>query len=325
MVEATGRINKFDNLKGLAILLIVMGHLTFFRKFEAISFIRDFVFLFHLPVFFFVAGYFSKIGPDEPIKAFKRLVIPYILFCLIWEIFNVYYLGNSPKSALFIHPGYILWFLMALFFMKILLPIVDKFRYPLIIAIIASLLIGFINSNILGISRTFIYMPIFILGFYYDDYKEKFINKFPIIENNKFAVIVLILTLLLSILITLTFNYDVVSMKHTYGHDFLRDMLVRGMVILVSAINVLVLTRFMTNKKIVLTQFGIDSLTVYLLHPYAIKLAKKIFAPYLKGHQKLIVAFVLMGSFIIVWLLSRDIVSKALNKLFSLINNILFE
>lgn len=325
MAEVTvkTRINKFDNLKGLAIFLIVLGHLTLFRKVDSMAFIRGIVFLFHLPVFFFVAGYFSKIGPDEPIKAFKRLFIPYILFCIIWEIFKVYYLGESPTSILFIHPGYMLWFLMSLFFMKLALPIMDRFKYPLLIAIFGSLVIGFIDCNILGISRTFIYMPIFLLGFYYNDYKQKLTEKFPLIENNRFAIIIAFLSLLVSAIIALTVPFDVIIMKHAYSNAFVMDILVRGLLILVSTLNVLVLTRFMTNKKIVLTQFGINSLTVYLFHPYAIKICKALAKPYLKGHHKMLVVFVFVMAFVIVFILSRDVVTKTLNGLLNLVYKVL--
>jgi len=322
-VTAKKRINKFDNLKGLAIILIVLGHLTLYRKVDSMAFIRGIVFLFHLPVFFFVAGYFSKIGPDEPVKAFKRLFIPYILFCIIWELFKVYYLGKNPTSILFIHPGYMLWFLMCLFFMKLALPIMDRFKYPLIISIIGALLIGFINCNILGISRTFIYLPIFLLGFYYKEYKQKLTEKLPLIENNTFAIVVAVLSILVSVIIALTIPFDVIIMKHTYSDAFMMDILVRGLLILVSTLNVLVLTRFMTNKKIVLTQFGINSLTVYLFHPYAIKICKGLAKPYLKGHHKLLVVFVFVMAFVIVFVLSRDIVTKALNGLLNLIYKVL--
>jgi len=325
MAEVTvkQRINKFDNLKGLAIFLIVLGHLTLYRKVDSMAFIRGIVFLFHLPVFFFVAGYFSKIGPDEPVKAFKRLFIPYVLFCIIWEIFKVYYLGGHPTSILFIHPGYMLWFLMSLFFMKLAPPIMDRFKYPLIISIIGALLIGFIDCNILGISRTFIYMPIFLLGFYYKDYKQRLTERFALIENNKFAIAVAILSILASAIIALTIPFDAIIMKHSYSDAFVIDILVRGLLILISTLNVLVLTRFMTNEKIVLTQFGVNSLTVYLFHPYAIKICKGLAKPYLKGHHKLLVVFVFVMAFIIVFVLSRDIVTKALNGLLNLIYKVL--
>lgn len=319
----SGRINKFDNLKGLAIFLIVLGHLTLFRSNDTIGFIRNFVFLFHLPVFFFVAGYFSKVGPDEPIKAFKRLFIPYILFCVIWEIFNVYCLGEHPNSVLFIHPGYMLWFLMSLFFMKMGLPIIDRFKYPLTIAIIGSLLIGFIDSNILGISRTFCYLPVFILGYKYNDYKEKLISRFRIIENNTFAIAIAILSIIVSIVLAAVFNHDIISLKHMYGDEYLMDMLYRGIVIFVSSLNVVVLTRFMTNRKIVFTQMGVNSLTVYLFHPYAIKICKALVRPLLEDHIKITIVFIFVMSFIIAYVLSRDVVTKALNGLLDMIYKIL--
>ena len=117
------RINKYDNLKGLAIFLIVLGHLTFLTKFTIIKVIHNFLCIIHLPIFFFVAGYFSKIGPDEPIKAFKRLFIPFIIFCILWDLFYSVVLGNNHTAALLINPGFALWFLIALFMMKLLLPI----------------------------------------------------------------------------------------------------------------------------------------------------------------------------------------------------------
>lgn len=323
MGETKTRINKFDNLKGLAILLIVLGHMTMFRSNGFIGFIRSFVFLIHLPVFFFVAGYFSKIGPDEPIKAFKRLFIPFIVFCLIWEVFNIYVLGNPPKEVLFLRPGYMLWFLMCLFFMKMALPIMDRFKYPLTISIIGALLIGFVDSNILGISRTFAFMPLFILGFYYEEYKSKFVEKVPIVENNKFAICILILAIVVSVIIAFNVPYDIICKKHAYGNNWMWDMLLRGIILIVSTIDVLVLTRFMTNDKIMLTKWGINSFTVYLFHPYAIKLTKMFAKPYLKGHTKMTILFIFVMAFVITYVLSRDFFTKALNKFLNLIYKVL--
>ena len=95
------------------------------------------------------------------------------------------------------------------------------------------------------------------------------------------------------------------------------------MIIFISTMNVLVLTRFIPDKELIITQFGVYSLTVYLLHPYAIKSSKVLAEPYLKYHQKLLVAFVYLGSFAIVYVLSREVVSRALNGFLNLIYKIL--
>ena len=69
-LKSSVRINRFDNLKGLAIFLIVLGHLSFITELDSINLIHNYIYLIHLPIFFFVAGYFSKIGPDETKKSY---------------------------------------------------------------------------------------------------------------------------------------------------------------------------------------------------------------------------------------------------------------
>ena len=163
-MEKKVRINKYDNLRGLAIFLVVFAHLDVLRAMGPAN--GNLIFLIHLPVLFFVAGYFSKIGPDEPLKSFKRLFLPYIIFCTITKLFNFVVFGKFNLGLIFFESEFALWFLIALFFMKMALPIVDKFRYPIITALICALLVGFvdISPNYLGLTRGFSYFPIFLVG-----------------------------------------------------------------------------------------------------------------------------------------------------------------
>lgn len=82
----TGRNPVFDISKGLAIILIVFGHI------DTSTFPCYFVHLFHVPFFFFLSGYFLKDKYYENIKTvfefikkrFKRLCIPYLMCNLIF-------------------------------------------------------------------------------------------------------------------------------------------------------------------------------------------------------------------------------------------------
>ncbi len=140
------RINKFDNLKGLAIFLIVFMHIDMM---DTVSHLTKFIILISLPLFFFVSGYFSKIGPDEPIKAFKRILIPYFIFIILVNVFRFILFGDAIiVKDMFVSNTSIFWFLIALFFMKMMLPIVDRFKYPMIVSIIFALLVGFIDINL---------------------------------------------------------------------------------------------------------------------------------------------------------------------------------
>lgn len=76
------RNNKISIVKGIAIILMVIGHA------EAPGLLMRFIYLFHMPLFFITAGYFfSKKYLDNPwdfcVKRFKGLYIPF----LKWGIF----------------------------------------------------------------------------------------------------------------------------------------------------------------------------------------------------------------------------------------------
>ena len=167
------RINKFDNIKGLAIILIVVGHLLITNDFS-LKLLKNFLFIIHLPLFFFVSGYFSKIGPGELLKSFKRIMIPYIIFCILFKIYFYIPYFQLSYYPIFIYPEYGLWFLLSIFTMKMILPLFNKLKYPISFSIILAMIIGFININpgLLAITKTICYMPIFLMGFTYKKHEE---------------------------------------------------------------------------------------------------------------------------------------------------------
>lgn len=320
------RINKFDNLKGLAIILIVLGHATFLTEYKSVSLIKNFVFIFHLPIFFFVAGYFSKIGPKEPMKAVKRILVPYLLFCIIYKIFLYFIIGKS-SGILFIEPEDTLWFLISLFTMKIFLPLLNKLKYPVLTTIILALLVGFVPLNLvyLGITRTFVFLPVFMVGFKYKEYKNIFDYKYPklkeILDNNKKSILLLIIALVICVLIAYSFPFKIIFLKRAYEFEsnigVMKEVIARFIIIAMGIIVTLLLNKVMTNRKSILTQIGKNSMAIYLLHFYFIMIIKTFLMPNVPilstgGLIFLVFAFVSTG--IIVLLLSRDVVTKYLNK-----------
>ena len=79
------RITWVDFAKGVAIILVVLGHATQ-------GDLQKFIFVFHMPFFFVIAGFllnFEKWGGAENYKAFatklvKRLLVPYYLSEFLW-------------------------------------------------------------------------------------------------------------------------------------------------------------------------------------------------------------------------------------------------
>lgn len=120
------RLLWLDILKGLGILLVIMGHipnLPFGYK----------VFYFHMPLFFIIAGYTcsnrNKII-SYIIKVTKRLIVPYIIFLLTAN----YLLIDTPYSLKTLFIGGeglygelgVAWFITVLYLSVILLRIVAQ-------------------------------------------------------------------------------------------------------------------------------------------------------------------------------------------------------
>lgn len=90
-----------DILKGIAILLIVYGHITP----GAVPFVTDWVSTFHIPLFFFVSGLlFNNIKYKDNLFRFfknraKGLVFPFFVFSIIVAL-GYYYVIEDYYSFL---------------------------------------------------------------------------------------------------------------------------------------------------------------------------------------------------------------------------------
>lgn len=85
------RINWIDWGKAFAIYLVVLGHLLSETGVEGK--IHDFIYLFHMPFFFFISGLLFKIKENNIREMFSRiwhsLIIPYIFLNFLSDIFLI--------------------------------------------------------------------------------------------------------------------------------------------------------------------------------------------------------------------------------------------
>jgi acyltransferase len=122
--------NTITRVKGLAILLVVLGHIA--SPFTAA------IFSFHIPLFFFLGGIFIKTGhaPADFLKRnLLRLMLPYLIFGVLGLLVNDIkeVLLHRPVADLLLevtgllfwmdskhlqHYGMVLWFLPALFWAR---------------------------------------------------------------------------------------------------------------------------------------------------------------------------------------------------------------
>lgn len=112
------RIDYMDTAKGIAMLAVILGHITTNK-------IRVILFVFHLPVFFIISGYFFH--PQTNFKSFlikkaKSYLIPYVFASVVIAIFRTVRSDNPEYTAyhnlirfVFQYRYSTLWFLSALF------------------------------------------------------------------------------------------------------------------------------------------------------------------------------------------------------------------
>ena len=164
----------FDNAKFILIFLVVFGHLlrSFIEDHEQISSLYKVIYTFHMPAFIVISGYFAKGFSKKGYigKITKKLIMPYMLFQLIYSIF--YYFLHQ-KDALKVDPfdpNWALWFLLSLFFWNLLLRLFAKYTagISITIALLIGLFVGYVDwiNNYLSLSRTFVFLPFFLLGYY---------------------------------------------------------------------------------------------------------------------------------------------------------------
>ncbi|QNU66625.1 acyltransferase family protein [Ruminiclostridium herbifermentans] len=92
-----------DFLKGIGIVLVVLGHCfttALETKYYSIRILKDFIYTFHMPLFFIVSGYLQGLRPYSinKLKNFsthqiRKLFLPYIAWSIVLYIF--YYFLNS--------------------------------------------------------------------------------------------------------------------------------------------------------------------------------------------------------------------------------------
>lgn len=132
---------QIDIAKGVAIILMIIGHCSLFG-----GTVRYLIFSFHMPFFFIFSGYFyrSKSIKDVVKSGVERLVKPYLIYAIIMEVLlkllnmkgcitgliEILFAHGGPKyTIVFPTETYLgaIWFLMAIFWCKIFYSIIFKF------------------------------------------------------------------------------------------------------------------------------------------------------------------------------------------------------
>lgn len=267
-MEKIKRDYLFDNLKALLIFLVVLGHMIepHRYKYEVFKFIYISIYAFHMPLFIFISGYFSKNLEKTRENAFKKCIIPY----LIWNSLYVILVSKTFKIMIF-QPSWIYWFLLSLFLWKFFLGEVVKSKYGLLVTVILSLYVGLFPevNRFLSLSRTIVFFPYFILGYYFKESHLSIIKKIPKLVSIIGVAILLYVTYALFTKFNISegFLYGADAYS-TLGKSNMEGIAIRSFIyIITTGISIFIISA-MTNKKMLISTIGKNTLLIYVLHPY---------------------------------------------------------
>lgn len=166
MNNSKSRINLYDNLRFLLILLVVVGHFAevgcsnsnFFRS------IFICIYAFHMPMFLFISGLFHK---NENIlkKALFYVSIGFLLKIVLF--LQSLFLHNEASFSVF-SDSQIPWYMFVLaiyIVISFLIRKVDK-KFILVFSIILACFAGYDSAigDFLYLSRAIVFYPFFVLG-----------------------------------------------------------------------------------------------------------------------------------------------------------------
>lgn len=231
-VAKTNRLEYLDMVKGIGIMLVVLGHIVYTEQH-----IMVWIASCHMPLFFVVAGVLLAVkGGDirdlkyEISRRIKSLIVPYLWFSLIDFILDIgnVLLGKIDShtfvvniiSSVTFYGKSVLWFLVAMFLAQVYFLILKKKladRWVVIcVILIAAICYGckiglevIYNSNVekllitslVNFARTFVRAGIVLPFFAFGYYIWKFVNyKFVTFggnDDNKSKAIQLLTGLLL--------------------------------------------------------------------------------------------------------------------------------
>jgi len=283
------RDTRLDSLKGMLILLVIIGHIPYsyfnLERNYIITFLSEWLYFFHMPLFLVLSIFFIKNNYLWIIKRILLILLPYLFWFNFLhsnmllhnpiKFIEIVFIGNwdSLKS--------ILWFLPALLSLNILFFIFLKYKHLKKILFVLS--IGsFLFANEVAKYHTYIPFSIdvalylFILAYfikYIYNNQEKIMN----IE----IYIIIMITLVSSLLL---FYFEPIKTHTPWHHiiDLAQFSVATTFIGYISFLSLnisifILFLKFNVNKIKVLSVIGVYSFPIFLLHTIILYKLPKLF------------------------------------------------
>ncbi|MFC6885885.1 acyltransferase family protein [Actinomadura yumaensis] len=159
----------FDNAKFCTAVLVVVGHVwAEFGDSRSAHAAYVVLYGFHMPLFVFMSGYFSRgflRSTDKFRSIFPTLVVPYVIFIVLYRTQLIVLKDVDFRLNELFSPHFLMWFLVAMVLWRLSVPLWGHLRHPFAVSLAISLVGGSWAFNTDGtIARAAGLLPFFVLG-----------------------------------------------------------------------------------------------------------------------------------------------------------------
>ncbi|OKY97752.1 acyltransferase family protein [Bacteroides sp. 44_46] len=343
IIQKNKRNEVFDLARGIAIILVVIGHSG------CPEYLRNFIYLFHMPVFYTFSGYFFNSKKNIQVFSFIKRKIdslykPFVIYSFVFLLFtNIFYKSHIISKSisledfqkLGIHilifknsiPLLPFWFLRSLFIINVIFLFEYTFmlrrKYDARILMIINLILFFIGSYFcmngthlpLELQREFILLLFFTFGFYL-----KMIPSILKIDNNLYLIIRILILLVCPFFAKIDLAYSII-----FNPIVLIVCSFCGITLLLDFCNFLKQCKQLVITKKILCLCGKHSLAIFALHFISFKIVSQIIINIKHLDINLLTSFPTIKDISPYWWIFYTIIGVltplALNILYTRINN----
>ncbi len=297
----------WDNIKGFLMLLVVFAHILFnFQEGStAIDSIVDCIYMFHMPAFVFVSGYFGKSERSCRFESIIRLVFLYFIF-------------NSIMGFIFgfdslLQPMYSYWYLLALIAWRLTTRYIARFKEIKLILFVIALFAGFYPSidNNFAAARIICFYPFYMFGYQLSSEKSDELKNKPYMKRALTGIGALLAAGTMAFCAYSYFKYtDLALQMSAYVEPM--DAFGRIVLYLIAFLIIYALRCLSTDRKIpLLSTFGRNSLWIFILHrPFTLLLSDHMES--LSVTVKILVS--VAAALIMCVIFGNDLVAKYMNR-----------
>jgi fucose 4-O-acetylase-like acetyltransferase len=304
------RIAWIDSAKGIGITLVVFAHVLggangrgWFGDGEAARTVYDYVYLFHMPLFFLISGILGvesmRTRPLATLDSrIRGIAWPYVLWGLIgMAILPLIsrFMLSAPSDGVSeglwkLLTGQASWFLWTLFVMEVLL-IVPVARAPLSLLVACSLLIYAISTKYapFGIFSPVVRnAPFFLIGCIFASHIRELRSASTLRQSAGFVVTGVLLFATLALVMS---SVGQSELLYLFG----------GIIGSAATIACTLAIRGRLLQR-TLQSVGMGSLAIFLLHPYFQGIARELLITFAKFDPRFSFAFIVLAALVGPWI-----------------------